>query len=165
MKIAFFWDVVTGGLVVGTNIFEESVVSIFRLEECPESGARPVPNYTESHPRVIKCNQNWILNYCSCLGNHCSGPHCMQHFKPLLQMHITLYDLIGWLWYCCWYMFCIWPLALKLLECRYCSSSTLLGIAWRQLKKFDHILVGVLQYQQCFSRTILTFSALLRGFF
>ena len=47
MKIAFFWDVVTGGLVVVTNIFEESVVSIFRLEECPESGARPVPNYTE----------------------------------------------------------------------------------------------------------------------
>jgi len=47
MKMSFFWDVVTGGLVVGTNIFEESVVSIFRLEECLESGARPVSNYTE----------------------------------------------------------------------------------------------------------------------
>jgi len=53
MKIAFFWDVVTGGLIVGTNIFEESVVSIFRLEECPEGGVRPMYQITQNH--ILGC--------------------------------------------------------------------------------------------------------------
>jgi hypothetical protein len=53
MNVAFFWDVVTDGLVLGTNIFEESVVSIFRLEECPESGVRPMYQITQNH--ILGC--------------------------------------------------------------------------------------------------------------
>jgi len=53
MKIAFFWDVVTGGLGVGTSIFEESVFSIFRLQECPESGIRPMYQITQNH--ILRC--------------------------------------------------------------------------------------------------------------
>ena len=53
MKIAFFWDVVAGGLVLGTNIFEEFVVSIFMLEECPESGVRPMYQITQNH--ILGC--------------------------------------------------------------------------------------------------------------
>jgi hypothetical protein len=53
MKIAIFWDVLTGGLVLGTNIFEEHVVSIFQLEECPENGVSTMYEITQNH--IVGC--------------------------------------------------------------------------------------------------------------